>query len=54
MMDSFLPGAYNLIQLIKNNGSANVELGLYSKIAGLLVNLKLDGLGQFFDLIIWI
>lgn len=52
MMEAYLPGSYELLQMIKNNGAPNIELGLYSRIAGILLNFKLDGMGQFFDLVI--
>jgi hypothetical protein len=52
IMDSFLPGAYELYQMIRNNASANVELGVYSNSLAILLNIKLEGLGQFADLVL--
>jgi hypothetical protein len=52
MMEAYLPGSYELFQMIKSCGAPNIELGVYSRIAGVLLNFKLDGIGQFFDLII--
>lgn len=52
LMENFLPGSYNLVQMIKTYGSANFEIGLYSKAIALVLNAKLEGLSAFVDLIL--
>jgi hypothetical protein len=52
LLDNYLPGSYELYQTIRNNASANIELGLYSTSVAILFNLKLEGLGQFADLVL--
>lgn len=52
LLDSFLPGAYDLIMTIRNSAVANFEIGVYSPTITLQLNFKLEGLAQFFDLVI--
>jgi len=37
---------------MRNHATANVELGVYSPILAVLLNLKLEGLAHFADLVL--
>ena len=51
LLESFLPGAYDFLVTLRNNATANVEIGVFSPAIGLQLNFKLEGLAQFTDLV---
>jgi hypothetical protein len=51
MLDNFLPGAYDFLVTLRNNATANVDIGIYTPTIGVVVTAKLEGLAQFTDLV---
>lgn len=52
LLENFLPGAYDFLLTMRNNASAVVEMGVYSPTIALAINLKLEGLGHYADLVL--